>query len=276
MLDNGDLKCWGSGSFGQLGQDDGADYPSPPSAINLGGKAIAVSAGEANTTCALLADGSGKCWGIGNHGSLAVRITDDKEAAVSSAGHVVIGDYKGTNAPQGEMALLPGLSFGAGLTAKQIGAGFVSSCALLNNNTVKCWGSSSNGELGLGTVNVQAGNGPDELAALPGINLGPGRTVKSIAVGSLHVCAILDDGTVECWGSNAYGQLGIGSTENEGDNPSEVGKYPVVQLGHKALQLAAGDSHTCALLDNGTVMCWGYNAQGEARRGQHHERERHQ
>ncbi len=265
VLDNGDLKCWGSGNFGQLGQDDGLDYSSPPAAIDLGGKATAVSAGPANTTCALLADGSGKCWGIADHGSLSVAISDDKGAAAGSAGAVVIGDYKGPNAPQGEMALLPPLNFGPGLTAKQIGAGFVSSCALLSNNTVKCWGSSESGELGLGTINAQSGNYPEALAALPGINLGDGRTVKSIAVGSFHVCALLDDSSVKCWGSNAGGQLGIGSVDSRGDKAGEMGNNlaPVQLGGHKAQQLAAGDAHTCALLDNGTVVCWGYNAEGQ-------------
>jgi cysteine-rich repeat protein len=265
ILDNGDLTCWGNGGFGQLGQDDGLDYASPPpAAINLGGKATAVSAGPASTTCALLADGTGKCWGIADHGSLSVAISDDKGAAPGSAGHVVIGDYKGPNAPQGEMALLPALGFGTGLLAKQIGAGYVSSCALLSNNKVNCWGSSSNGELGLGNVGVQAGNYPDALAALTGVKLGEGRTVKSIAVGALHACAILDDGSVTCWGSNAYGQLGIGSKVNQGDKPTDVGHLlPVPLGGRKAVQLAAGAGHTCALLDNGTVECWGYNPDGE-------------
>jgi alpha-tubulin suppressor-like RCC1 family protein len=193
-----------------------------------------------------------------------VAISDDKGAAPGSAGHVVIGDYKGPNAPQGEMALLPALGFGTGLLAKQIGAGYVSSCALLSNNKVNCWGSSSNGELGLGNVGVQAGNYPDALAALTGVKLGEGRTVKSIAVGALHACAILDDGSVTCWGSNAYGQLGIGSKVNQGDKPTDVGHLlPVPLGGRKAVQLAAGAGHTCALLDNGTVECWGYNPDGE-------------
>jgi alpha-tubulin suppressor-like RCC1 family protein len=102
-----------------------------------------------------------------------------------------------------------------------------------------------------------------ELAELAPIDLGPG-TVKSIAVGAWHICAILDDGSVKCWGAGSLGRLGIGTTDDRGHSPDEMGtNLPTVQLGgHKAVQLTAAE-HTCALLDNGTVMCWGYNAQGQ-------------
>lgn len=262
VLDNGDVKCWGSNAFGQLGQDNDIDYRTPPAAaINLGGKAIAVSAGDANTTCALLADGTGKCWGVTDYGALSVAIDKDLGQAPRNAGHYEIGDYAG------EMALLPALSFGPGLTAKQLGAGFESSCALLSNNLVKCWGTSGVGELGVDFKGGQKGNQPG-MTDLDGINLGAGHTVKSLAVGAFHHCALLDDGSVKCWGSNSAGELGIGNTAAQGDDVGEMGdQLPVVPLGHKALKIAAGDAHSCALLDNGTVVCWGYNSQGQLGNG---------
>ncbi len=261
LLDNGEAKCWGAGVFGELGLDDGLDYFSPQTvAINLGAKAAAINASNGDTTCALLVNGLSKCWGLADYGSLSVDSTLNKGAGPSSFGRVAIGDFSG------EMALLPGLSLGAGLNAKQLAIGFLSACALLSNNTVKCWGSNVNGELGLtkGGTGFQAGNTPALLAALVSVDLGPGRTAKSIVAGSFHHCAILDNDSVKCWGLNSNGQLGLGDPDNRGDNPDEMGqKLDPVPLGHKAVQLTAGDAHTCALLDNGTIVCWGNNSNGQ-------------
>jgi alpha-tubulin suppressor-like RCC1 family protein len=79
-----------------------------------------------------------------------------------------------------------------------------------------------------------------------------------ITAGSAHTCYMLDNGSVKCWGSNTYGQLGLGNT-TDSPNPS------VVDLGSgiKAKAIAAGGNHTCAILDNSSIKCWGYNASGQ-------------
>lgn len=83
-----------------------------------------------------------------------------------------------------------------------------------------------------------------------------GGTAVQIALGYSHTCALLDTGAVRCWGENAIGQLGYGHTNPIGDNesPASVGD---VQLGGKAVEIAAGYQHTCALLDTGALRCWG-------------------
>src|SRR5205807_9107416 len=73
-----------------------------------------------------------------------------------------------------------------------------------------------------------------------------------LAAGQQHTCAVLDDGTVQCWGRNNYGQLGDGTLI------TRLTPVPVSNLG-TAISIAAGAFHTCALLSSGTVRCWGLN-----------------
>jgi hypothetical protein len=95
------------------------------------------------------------------------------------------------------------------------------------------------------------------------VNLGAGRTAIAITANGTHTCAVLDDGTVRCWGANALGQLGLGNTADVGDNelPSSV---PTVKLGagRTAKAIAAGAVHTCARLDDDSVRCWGEGTVG--------------
>jgi hypothetical protein len=87
----------------------------------------------------------------------------------------------------------------------------------------------------------------------------------AISIGSYHSCAILDNGAAKCWGRNNYGQLGIDSTNNMGDNSSEMSQIIGINLGtgRTATAISAGFYHTCALLDNGVVKCWGSNDYGQ-------------
>ena len=139
-------------------------------------------------------------------------------------------------------------------------------CALLDNASVKCWGSSNYGQLGLdnGSTNYR-GDNSGEMAQLPGINLGTGRTATAIAAGATHTCALLDNASVKCWGYNGYGQLGIDSSTEIDDAPGVMASLPGINLGtgRTATAIAAGTYHTCALLDNTSVKCWGKNGDGQ-------------
>lgn len=86
--------------------------------------------------------------------------------------------------------------------------------------------------------------------------------VSDLALGGPHTCAVLETGAVRCWGNNEFGQLGYGHTRDIGDDelPSAAGP---VDLGEGAVKLGAGSSHTCAVLDTGTVRCWGNNNFGQ-------------
>ena len=91
----------------------------------------------------------------------------------------------------------------------------------------------------------------------------------AVTAGGTHTCALLDTGVVNCWGANAYGQLGNGSTDDAGtnrDSPTTASLIPTkvpVQLPESATALTAGEFHTCALLDTGAVNCWGSNSYGQ-------------
>jgi E3 ubiquitin-protein ligase HERC3 len=110
---------------------------------------------------------------------------------------------------------------------------------------------------------------------LPPINLGTGRTVRKIAAAGMHVCALLDNWQVKCWGdNNTYapprpntgGQLGQGDTVDRGALPGQMGDgLPNVELGSGRLakDIAIGVAHSCALLDNGKVKCWGQGSNGK-------------
>jgi Regulator of chromosome condensation (RCC1) repeat len=126
-------------------------------------------------------------------------------------------------------------------------------CAVLSSGAVECWGSNGWGQLGSGTAGTVDGNG-DQVSSVP--SMVPGLTrATAVAVGDEHACALLLDGTIQCWGSNVYGQLGNGSAAST---------TPVPVSGVTgAVAIATGLAHTCALMADGTVACWGENAYGE-------------
>ena len=97
------------------------------------------------------------------------------------------------------------------------------------------------------------------LSGRAGSPLIQGEEATAIAAGGSHTCAILSGGAVRCWGRNEYGQTG-GGTQNGDNNLTLSGRAgsPLIQ-GEEATAIAAGYSHTCAILSGGAVRCWGYN-----------------
>ena len=123
------------------------------------------------------------------------------------------------------------------------------SCVLSNDGLVKCWGNNLFGQLGLGTT------GTLENEALDVIGLT--EPIAAITAGWSHTCALTTLGNVYCWGRNAHGQLGDGSTTNR---LSPV-KVKVIQ--GNAIAVDAGSQHTCAILEGGGLMCWGANSSSQ-------------
>jgi alpha-tubulin suppressor-like RCC1 family protein len=160
---------------------------------------------------------------------------------------------------------LPAVDLGSGRTATSITTGTGYTCVLLDDDSVKCWGRANYGQLGAGKTEEY--NEPD---ASP-IDLGTGITATAIASGNFHTCAILDNSSIKCWGRNDSGQLGIGDTGNRGDGSHLSGlvqmgdRLPIVDLGagRTARAISAGDRHTCVVLDNTYVKCWGENSYGQ-------------
>ena len=114
--------------------------------------------------------------------------------------------------------------------------------------------------LGLGDT-VDRGVNPGQMGdMLPAVDLGVGHTAVALTAGNNYMCALLDNGSVKCWGWNSFGQLGLWHKSDRGSSPGQMGDdLPAVPLGsgRTAVAVAAGAYHSCALLDNGGIKCWG-------------------
>ena len=233
ILHDNSLVCWGSDYYGQLG-DGGTNtdraYVAAYLPVDLGSgrTALAVAAGHSHT-CAILDDGSLKCWGDNSHGQLGDGSTTDRTSPVQ-------------------------VDLGSGNTAVSISAGHSHTCAILDDGTLKCWGQDNNGQIGDGGTNS------DQSSPVT-INLGSSQTADSVSAGVYHTCAVLDDGSIKCWGLNNEGQLGDGSTTTR-TTPVSVN----LDAGKMAYAVAAGLHHTCAIVDD-HLECWGSNDQYQLRQG---------
>ena len=253
ILDNGELKCWGRDHHGQLGDSGGnTDLNTPPSnAIDLGSgrTAVAVSAGDEHT-CAILDNGDLKCWGRDHSGQLGTP-----------------GSDVGLSSPQSTP-----IDFGPGRTAIAVSAGSSHTCAILDNGELKCWGSDNYGQLGRGIAAPYAEGGAWQSISIheppsTAVDLGLGRTAVAVAAGSYNTCAILDNGEAKCWGHDRYGQLGIGGGdyyEYESSPPSTPIDFGP---GRTAVAIDNDYGHTCAILDNGDLNCWGKDHVGQLGNG---------
>jgi alpha-tubulin suppressor-like RCC1 family protein len=223
LLASGAVECWGSNYYGELGNGSTNNSSTPVGVSGLSGPATAIATGTYHS-CALLAGGTVECWGYNFYGQLGNGSTTDSSTPV----------------------VVSGLS---GATA--IAAGSYHSCALLAGGTVECWGYNTDGELGNGTTTES--NTPVAVSTLSG-------PATAIAGGFFHTCALLSNGTAECWGDNINGELGNG-TNTSSDTPVAVSGLS------GATAVAAGANHSCALLAGGTVECWGYNSEGQLGNG---------
>jgi len=260
ILDDGSVRCWGFGANGRLGYGNTSNVGGTPAStpgklgpvdLGPGRTARAISAGMGHT-CAILDDGSVRCWGYNFDGELGY-------------GNLGVGEDVGDT-----QATLPG-KVGpedlGGHRATAISAGGRHTCAILDDGSVRCWGYGGAGQLGYGDTNIvgESARFTTTIEEAGPVKLGPGRTARAITAGLNHTCAILDDGSVRCWGYGLAGRLGYGNTSNVGDTPATIpGKVGPVDLGPRrtAIAISAGGAHTCVLLDNDTVRCWGYGANG--------------
>ena len=216
-----------------MGADSNEGRPGVPR-----GADSAISAGF-DHSCVLLANGSVKCWGRGGLGQLG-------QGNPNSIGYGA--NQMGDN--------LAPVALGTGRTATAVTAGNGYTCALLDNGTAKCWGYGGDGRLGQGNPN-SIGNASTQMGDnLAPVALGTGRTATAVTLGNGQSCALLDNGTVKCWGSGLFGRLGQGNTNTIGNAANQMGDSlaPVaLGTGRTATAVTAGNPHTCALLDNGTV-----------------------
>ena len=254
-LDNGEVRCWGNGGSGRLGNGTSTDHggtgdpavADPGNLVDFGGgrTATAVSAGD-DHTCAILDTAQVRCWGNGVDGQNGN------------------GNNQNIGETEGDVAASSNVALGAGRTAVALAGGRSFSCAILDTGQVRCWGEGDAGRLGNGAT-ADVGNGVLPVDGATNIvDLGAGRTATAIVAGVAHACALMDDGRVKCWGESDLGRLGNLATQDIGDQAGEVAANAPVNFGpgRTVTALSAGQNHTCAVLDTGAVRCWGEGAQG--------------
>ena len=227
ILDNGSVSCWGSNWVGQLGDGTTTDRHTPTliSGLGNGRTAVAISVDD-STTCAILDNGLVSCWGSNSAGKLGDGTSTDRHTPT------------------------PTSSLGNGRTAVAISSTASSTCAILDNGLISCWG--YGGQIGDGTTT-------NRHTPTPTSSLGTGRTAVSISGGNLFYCALLDNGSVSCWGWSYFGMWG----NQEPSNQTSPILISSLGTGRTAVALASGMQHACAILDNGSVSCWGYNNVGQ-------------
>ncbi len=228
LLFTGKIKCWGYNNVGQLGNGSTTNSSTPVATLGIV-NAVSISAGLSHT-CAALSDGKVACWGYNDVGQLGI-------------GTSTIGVNNYSSYP----IYINGLSGSAVAVAAAKGS---SSCALMSNGTIQCWGLNDVGQLG---------NGNTTNSPLP-VTVSGISTATAISGGLSQFCAILTGGTVKCWGWNNAGQLGNNSTTNS--------STPVATTNITAAKaIVSGGSQNCVLTTSGTVQCWGYNDQGQVGTG---------
>jgi alpha-tubulin suppressor-like RCC1 family protein len=234
LLQNGAARCWGLNSTGQLGDGSTTNSATPVAVVGIAGAAAVTSGG--GHTCARFPDGTVECWGQNDVGQLGDGSTTNSTTPVTVSGIT---------------------------TATAVSSGYFHTCAVLQDGTVRCWGDNTYGQLGDGTTIIPPAvrGGPSTAhSATPVTVSGISTAVTVAAADGFHTCAVLQDGTVRCWGDNSTGQLGNGSTTNS--------STPVTVSGiTTATAVTGGDYHTCALLQDGTVRCWGLNYSGQLGNG---------
>ncbi|QIZ77653.1 DUF7151 family protein [Ferrimonas lipolytica] len=219
---------------------------------------ISIAVGEYQS-CALFVDNTVKCWGSNSNGMLGL--------GVPFADNSYIGDDPaelGNN--------LVGVNFGTGRTAISLTGGDDHFCAILDDESLRCWGNGSDGRLGYENKD-SVGATPDSIGdSWPAVNFGNGSdgqplTVKQIASGYNYNCAILSDDSLRCWGDGAFFKLGYQHTDDIGDDVGEMGaNLPAINLGTDLtpLQIYSGYGTNCVIFDDGSLKCWGNNRDGQA------------
>jgi alpha-tubulin suppressor-like RCC1 family protein len=286
-LQDGTLSCWGENRSGQLGNGSGVDLMATPTpVVGLGGPAAQVSAGNQHT-CARLGDGTVRCWGDDSDGQLGNGVIEARTGGVPVPTPVLNLTPPASDLSVGSLhscgvgASLGGTGSGwvycwgqngngqvgvgfsgpvpiavppvglPGVTVSQVSSGTDHACALAASGAVYCWGSNQSGELGAPTA-----VGSPDIASFRVEVTSLGGAAASVSAGQDDTCAVKRDGTLWCWGRNAYGEVGDGTRE-----PARL-PVQVQELGNQVASVQVGYWFVCARTQDGILYCWGDNRFG--------------
>ena len=259
LTSGGEVRCWGYGEDGRLGNNNNSNSPFPVTVVgedknsdNSGDgtltNIVQISSGYVHT-CALTSGGEVRCWGYGEDGRLGNNNNSNSPFPVTVVGE----DTNGDNSGDGTLKNIV-----------QISLGYYHTCALTSGGEVRCWGSGSSGTLG----NNSNSNSPFPVTVVGedtnGDNSGDStlKNIVQISSGHDHTCALTSGGEVRCWGNGSSGTLGNNSNSNSpfpvtvvgedtnGDNSGDSTLKNIVQI-------SSGYVHTCALTSGGEMRCWG-------------------
>mgnify|MGYP006277195019 CR=1 FL=1 len=286
----GDVYCWGSNSNGQTGNGDSnlTQVDTPQKVVNVA-NAIDLAAGSMHT-CVVLADGTAKCWGAGAYARLGYEANPTQNADRYVANPVLLSDgttlsglasitagtaqtcalktdgtvYCWGNNNVGQLGRGGAIAGGntsntpaqvVSLTnVRQISSGHQHVCAVTTANAIYCWGAGAKSQLGLAsTSNVST---PTAVKRGAGTLTG----VAEVAAGWESTCAITLDGVGYCWGNNANGQLGDGTTAVRNTATQISGISSLVSIAVDRSSNTSGSGHACAVTAASVVYCWGLNS----------------
>jgi alpha-tubulin suppressor-like RCC1 family protein len=267
LTDLGEAFCWGLNADGQLGDGTTSNRLTPvPVAAEV---AFASIEGGGTHTCAVAGTGAAYCWGANNSGQLGDGTTTARSTPVPVTGNTLFS------------SIAPGSQFTCGLAADAtiycwganndgelgdaskkarptpapisgsgwttVAAGDEHACALGDGGLASCWGRNDKGQLG----RVTKGSSNTQPGPVDG-----GLAFSRLEAGGKHSCALTGAGAAFCWGQNASGQLGDGTTT---DHPVPT----AVQGGLLFVNLSAGATHTVAVTSAGAGYGWGRDANGQ-------------
>src|SRR5258706_4030913 len=218
----GGVKCWGQNFYGQVGDNTTATRTTPVDVTGLTSGVTAIAAGSYHS-CALTSGGGVKCWGFNANGQVGDNTTTNRLTPVD----------------------VSGLTSGV----QAVSAGKTHTCALLTAGGVKCWGGKNVSPLG-------DGNSSQRMTPVDVTGLTSG--VGAIAAGFQYTCARTTVNGVKCWGNNANGQLGDGTTTTRSTAVDVSG------LTSGVAAVTAGRTHTCARTTTGGVKYCGTTTFGQA------------
>ncbi|MEM7159060.1 MAG: DUF4215 domain-containing protein [Myxococcota bacterium] len=233
-----DVICWGEAEGGMLGYANTTALFAPPAAAVEVGFPVRSMVGGQYHSCALGLGGEVACWGFGPE---------------LGYGHLhAIGDDESPSS-QGTVLVPAGAS---------ISAGVQTTCIVDDFGAILCWGANDSGQLGVGHLEPVGDNEtPNDLLFFDQ----PALTVEA---GYHHTCALFAGGSVRCWGSAVFGQLGRGDEQMLG-HIEPVTTIEPVEFGERSLvvDLTVGDRHSCVLFEDGRAKCWGLGLSGQLGQG---------
>lgn len=282
VLADGTIQCWGSCCLGNGTCETESLVPVSVAGIT---NAVAVACGNGafcSHDCALLSDGTIKCWGYNTHGALGDGTVTDSElpvmvSGITNAVAVTVGGQSNSGAllsdgtvlqwglfgsgnlasPFPTQSLIPVAAAGiAGATSLATGAGH--SCALFADGTVRCWGGTSGGCLSNGVCQEHA-TPYESIDSTEALEVSGLTGATAISGGPYYTCVLVAN-AVQCWGEDNGDRFGTIALTNS--------RVPVPVPGtENAAGVSVGLNHVCAMLHDGTVLCWGSNSRGQLGNG---------